>query len=128
MKTEKTIKICGKQVRIRYCTATETGYETITGKSSSIFLPGEENGKKVPSKAGLEDYISLALAGIIAAYAAKDEDPPVESKDIMYEASSAEINELVKTIVTLRREWYTPPVTSEEEKDNEEKEDSEKNS
>ena len=39
MATEKNIQICGKQVTMRYCAATETGYEKIAGKSSAIFVP-----------------------------------------------------------------------------------------
>ena len=39
MATEKNIQICGKQVTMRYCAATETGYEKISGKSSAIFVP-----------------------------------------------------------------------------------------
>ena len=49
MKVEKTINICGMDVRMRYCAAAETGYETLSGKSAAVFAPIEvkdENGEE----------------------------------------------------------------------------------
>ena len=39
MKAEKTITICGKEVRMRYCLASETGFEKLADKEVSVFLP-----------------------------------------------------------------------------------------
>ena len=84
MNKMETITLCGKKVKIMYCAATETGYETIAGKSSQVFLSTvlerDENGnvtKSEPPAATLDDYIKLALAGIIAAYASEDKEPPI---------------------------------------------------
>ena len=114
----ETITLCGKKVKIMYCAATETGYEIVAGKSSQVFLPTiierDENGKVTkaePPAATLDDYIKLALAGIIAAYESEDENkkPPVTSKDILYHATSEEVTNLVGTIGKLRKEWYNVP-------------------
>lgn len=112
----ETITLCGKKVKIMYCAATETGYETIAEKSSQVFLPTvlerDENGKVTkaePPAATLDDYIKLALAGIVAAYDSEDKKPPVTSKDILYKASSEEITNLVGTIGKLRAAWYNVP-------------------
>ena len=114
-KIEK-INLCGKKVKIMYCAATETGYETVAGKSSQVFmstvLERDENGnvtKSEPPAAVLDDYIKLALAGIIAAYASEDKESPVTGKDILYKATSEEITNLVSTIVRLRVAWYNVP-------------------
>ncbi len=114
-KIEK-INLCGKKVKIMYCAATETGYETVAGKSSQVFLSTvlerDENGnvtKSEPPAAVLDDYIKLALAGIIAAYASEDKESPVTGKDILYKATSEEITNLVSTIVRLRVAWYNVP-------------------
>lgn len=114
MTTEKTIQICGKQVTMRYCAATETGYEKIAGKSSAIFVPEiekDEEGKikEVKNNATTEDYIILAVAAIIAAYQRKKEDAPITADDIIYEANPEEVTELLKTICELRNEWYNIP-------------------
>lgn len=112
----ETITLCGKDVNIMYCAATETGYEIVAGKSSQVFLPTvlerDENGKITkaePPSATLDDYIKLALAGIIAAYASEDKEPPVTDKDILYKATSEEITNLVGTIGKLRVAWYNVP-------------------
>ena len=112
----ETITLCGKKVKIMYCAATETGYETIAEKSSQVFLPTvlerDENGKVTkaePPAATLDDYIKLALAGIVAAYDSEDKKPPVTSKDILYKATSEEITNLVGTIGKLRAAWYNVP-------------------
>jgi hypothetical protein len=125
-KIEK-INLCGKKVKIMYCAATETGYETVAGKSSQVFLPTvlerDENGnvtKSEPPAATLDDYIKLALAGIIAAYASEDKEPPVTDKDILYKATSEEITNLVGTIGKLRVAWYNVPDVVKPDKQQEE--------
>ena len=112
----ETITLCGKKVKIMYCAATETGYEIVAEKSSQVFLPTilerDENGKVTkaePPAATLDDYIKLALAGIIAAYESEDKKPPVTSKDILYHATSEEVTNLVATIGKLRAAWYNVP-------------------
>lgn len=133
MTTEKTIQICGKQVTMRYCAATETGYEKISGKSSAIFVPEIEkdedgNIKSVKQNAKTEDFIILAVAAIIAAYQRNHEDAPVSADDIIYEANPAEVTELLKTICELRNEWYNIPsvVNTDENMTDDEKEATEK--
>ena len=133
MTTEKSIQICGKTVLMRYCAATETGSEKITGKSSAIFVPEiekdeEGNIKEVKRNATTEDFIILAVAAIIAAYQRKHETAPVTADDIIYEASPAEVTELLKTICELRNEWYNIPavVNTDENMTDDEKEVAEK--
>lgn len=133
MATEKSIQICGKTVLMRYCAATETGYEKISGKSSAIFVPEiekDEEGKiiNIKPKAMTEDFIILAVAAIIAAYQQKGENAPITADDIIYEANPSEVEELIKTIVKLRNEWYKIPdvVKVEDNKTEEEKEAAEK--
>ena len=123
----ETITLCGKDVNIMYCAATETGYEIVAGKSSQVFLPTilerDENGKVTkaePPAATLDDYIKLALAGIIAAYASEDKEPPVTDKDILYKATSEEITNLVGTIGKLRVAWYNVPDVINTDKQQEE--------
>lgn len=133
MTTEKTIQICGKEVAMRYCAATETGYEKISGKSSAIFVPEIEkdedgNIKSVKQNAKTEDFIILAVAAIIAAYQRKKEDAPITADDIIYEANPEEVTELLNTICELRNEWYNIPavVNTDENMTDDEKEATEK--
>lgn len=116
MLKEKTITICGKEVRMCYCAATEIGYEGLSNKSISVFTPTpidwDAEGKPVkfdPPAATTEDYIMLALSAIIAAYAKDNEQAPITDADIMYDATPQEVSELLKTVAILRMEWYKVP-------------------
>ena len=116
MIAEKTIQVSGKDVTLRYCAATETGFEQMSGRSSSIFLPvvvernPDGKPKKVtPPSAVMEDYLMLACAAIIAAYARKGEDSPVSVDEILYDAPPSEVKELMTTVIELREKWYAIP-------------------
>ena len=133
--TEKTITICGKQVKMRYCAATEIGYEKLSDKSSAIFVPEvikDENGTitDVKQNATLSDFVQLAIAGIIAAYDSENDDAPVTAKQILNEAAGNEVSKMVTTIVELRNDWYSVPnvaVTNDDVEDDEEQEEKRKN-
>ena len=114
MNIEKTIHICGKDVLMRYCTATETGYESISGKSSVIFIPkavkdNSGNIISVEPQTNIADCITLAVAGIIAAYSRLHQDAPITSDDILYDATPDEVQNLITVILEMRNEWYQVP-------------------
>ena len=115
MIAEKAITICGKEVRMRYCAAAETGYEILSGKKMDVFSPTfdkDEEGNDIvvePAKATTQDYMYLALAAIVAAYERVKEQPPISDADILYDASPIEVAELLTTVVELRVEWYKVP-------------------
>lgn len=120
---EKTIQLCGKEVTMRYCAATETGYEQLSDKSSEVFIPKsekDEDGNIVYTKpdATMQDYIQLALSAVIASYTCKHQQPPVTTEEIMYEATPDDIQKLVTTVGELRNEWYTTPSVIEKETPN----------
>lgn len=116
MNNEKKITICGKEVGMRYCAASETGYEDLSDKSSDIFLPIVEerdaDGKPIkvtPPKAKEKDYIYLAIASIIAYYEKNGGETPIKTKDILYDATPQDITNLIVTVIQLRNEWYKVP-------------------
>lgn len=119
--TEKTINLCGKDVPILYCAATETGFERLSGKPISVFVPTFGRDEKDPDKvvitepptATTEDYLQLGIAAIVAASEAararhrgKEAALPVSTEDILYKASKDEVTELVTVTIQLRNEWY----------------------
>jgi hypothetical protein len=121
---EKTVKMTvirdGEEkevdVRMRYCAAAEQGFETLSGKRMDVFspTPTEWDADGNPTKfdhpvATTQDYLTLAVAAIVAAYARTNEEPPVTSEDIIYDASPQTITELITTVVTLRIQWYKIP-------------------
>ena len=131
----KTITICGKDVEMLYCAATETGYESISGQSCEIFIPEINKDKKgkeqIRMRATTRDYIQLAVAAVIAAYTRKGEDAPVTADDILYNATSQEVTKLITTVIELRNAWYQVPSVIKPEdniqKDQKEEEGAQKN-
>ena len=116
MIAEKTITICGKDVKMRYCAATETGFESLSKQKIDVFTstPTEWDTDGTPTKfdppvATTQDYLTLAVAAIVAAYARNNEEPPVKSEDILYDASPQEVSNILTTVVLLRVEWYKFP-------------------
>ncbi len=112
---EYTVEICGKHVTLRYCAATEYGFERMTGKSVAIFLPtfgtdgkGNEIVTAMP-EAAAEDYISLAMSAVLAHYARANEDAPITIDDLLYDATPGEITNLITTVSKARNEWYRLP-------------------
>lgn len=106
---QKTITICGKEVQMIYCAATENFFEEISDKSVSIFIPSVEvvDGEEtVTLKAKTADWLRLAIAGIVAAYTRMKEEPPVSFDDVIYDATPAERNTMIDAIFGLRNEWY----------------------
>ena len=98
-----------------YCAATENGYESLSDKSIAVFFPvfgknekGEEVIIQAPT-AKTADFISLAIAGIVAAYAMDDAEPPIDGKYILYKATPQERTNLLTAIAELRNQWYTVP-------------------
>lgn len=118
MNPERTINICGQEVRMRYCAATETGFEALSGKKIEIFTPTvleyDEHGKPVkiePPKASSDDYIKLAMSAIVSAYARNNEEPPITADAIIYDANPQEVVLLLTTVIQMRAEWYQLPAT-----------------
>ena len=112
--TEKTITICGKDVTILYCAATETGYERLAQKGIDVFLPTfgpnpdkpEETIMTAPPTANTEDYLQLAIAAIVAASESKKQEVPISADDLLYQASKQEVTALITAVIELRTEWY----------------------
>ena len=123
---EKTITICGKQVRMRYCAAAETGYESLSGNKIDVFLPTpikwDDEGNPtdyIPQAAKENDYLTLGIAAIIAAYTREKQDPPITGDDILYDATSKDVAELITTVAMLRAEWYNVPSVIESDMEQE---------
>ena len=134
MTNEKTINICGKEVGMLYCAAAETGFEDLSDKSSEIFSPIVEerdaDGKPIKvakPKANEKDYMYLAIASIVAYYAKNGSEAPVKTEDILYDANSQDITNLIVTVIQLRKEWYKVPAVVKPEMEEKEGDKQEKN-
>ena len=118
---QKEITINGQQVIMIYCTATENGFEEISRKSINVFLPTfgtDEEGNTIIKEAApctIGDWVTLAMAAIVAAYTKDGMDVPVSSEYMLYESTPQERNDLITSIVELRNEWYGVPKVVEDQ-------------
>ena len=121
MTPQKEITINGQQVMMIYCTATENGFEEISRKSINVFLPTfgtDEEGNTIIKEAApctIGDWVTLAMAAIVAAYTKDGREVPVSSEYMLYESTPQERNDLTMAIVELRNEWYGVPKVVEEQ-------------
>lgn len=121
MTPQKEITINGQQVMMIYCTATENGFEEISRKSINVFLPTfgtDEEGNTIIKEAApctIGDWVTLAMAAIVAAYTKDGGEVPVSSEYMLYESTPQERNDLVTSIVELRNEWYGVPKVVEKQ-------------
>ena len=126
MNPERIIKITHKneegkaeqvEVKMLYCAASETGFQSLSGEVIDVFNPEvgkDEKGEiviKSAPKATDMHYIQLAIACIVAAYESEEKEPPITSEDIMYHATREEVVKLVQAVVEMRTEWLFVPST-----------------
>ena len=126
MNPERIIKITRKnadgiaeqvEVKMLYCAASETGFQSLSGEVIDVFNPEvgkDEKGEiviKSAPKATDMHYIQLAIACIVAAYESEGKEPPITSEDIMYHATREEVVKLVQAVVEMRTEWLFVPST-----------------
>ena len=97
MKT-KQITLCGQQVTIGYCFATEIAFLKYTGVSV------EDMDVKNP-----EHIIYLILSAIIAYYEAEKQELPIKDTDLMYKSNPTEMIQAVASVFELNHEWYAVP-------------------
>ena len=97
MKT-KEITICGKQVMLAYCFATELAFKNFTGLEIEEFDPSNR-----------DHIIYMILAAIAVYYQKCEEDAPIKDTDLMYESKPAEIIDAIKETIKLKNDWYEIP-------------------
>lgn len=110
-------------VKMRYCAATETGYQDMSDKTMDVFVPSfsvNDEGKPYitePPKAKDKDYIQLAIAAINSAYECDGVKSPVKSEDILYNSTRAQVVAMCRAVIEMHQEWLMLPSTIEKETD-----------
>lgn len=95
---QKEIKLCGKQVMLAYCFATEIAFKNFTGENIEKFDVNNP-----------EHIIYLILSAIASYYQKHETDAPVKDTDLMYESEPGELIEALNEVMKLRAEWYKLP-------------------
>ena len=123
--TKKEITICGKQVTLAYCYATEIGYKNLAGEDITDFAQEAVKAIQSEKSPDIEKVIYAIIASMMAFYEDADK-MPVKDADIMKDATPLEVGTALGTILGLRGEFYNIP-NGEPKDTDEEKAEAEKN-
>ena len=111
----KEITICGKQITLAYCYATEISYKILSDEDIIGFSQEIVENIQHEQMPDIKKTIFLILASMQSYYESKGEQCPITDKELMYECTPQEIGKALGTIIALRSEFYHVP--SEEPKD-----------
>ena len=112
----KEITICGKQVTLAYCYATEISYKILSDEDIIDF--GQEVIEKIQHEQmpDIRKTIFLILAAMNVYYESKGEKAPVSDKELMYECTPQEIGQALGVIIGLRSQFYHVPTDEPQDK------------
>jgi hypothetical protein len=97
MKT-KEITLCGKQVMVAYCFATEIAFKKFTGVNLDEF-----------DATNPEHIIYIILSAIATYYQKEGTDAPVKDENLMYDVQPRELIDALNEVLKLRADWYQLP-------------------
>ena len=131
MKT-KEITICGKQVTLAYCYATEIIYKDIAGEDLIDFVHHAVESIQAQKDPDAKRSLSAILSCAMAYDLSKEENgektqEQLTIKELMNDAKPAEFGLAMLAVLDLRRQFYHVAKADEEEVKAEEKEGEEKN-
>lgn len=116
----KEITLCGKQVKLAYCYATEISYNILSDEDITDFIT--EAVVAVQDKNRMPDIrksIFLVLASMQSYYESKDEQAPITDKQLMYDSTSEELGAAIGVVIGLRTNFYHIPKGEPEDKQKE---------
>lgn len=109
MKT-KEITICGKQVTLGYCFATEINYKILAEEDITDFIESAIKDIQNEHMPDVRKSIYVILAAISAYCDANGiKEYPITDDKIMFNAPPTEIATAIGTIIGLRSEFYRIP-------------------
>ena len=97
MKT-KEITLCGKQLMVAYCFATEIAFKKFTGANLDDF-----------DAANPEHIIYIILSAIATYYQKEGIYAPVTDENLMYDVQPRELIDALNEVLKLRADWYQIP-------------------
>lgn len=116
----KEITLCGKQVTLAYCFATEISYKILSDEDVTDFIAEAavaiQDKKRMPD---IRKSIFLVLASMQSYYESKDEQATVTDKQLMYDSTSEELGTALGVIIGLRANFYHIPKGEPEDKQKE---------
>lgn len=100
------ITICGKQVKVAYCYATEVAYEDFTKESIHTFMSQANDAIQAATMPETKKSLHLILSAVVAYYG---ENAPVTIEELKKAATPQEFGNALGTIIGLYNQFYTLP-------------------
>ena len=111
----KEITLCGKQVTLAYCYATEIAYKEMSDEDIFDYAKAAVEAIQSQRDPDIKRTIFAIIACMMAYYEDKDK-APVKDSEIMREATPVEIGTAMLTILSMRSEFYHVPTGEPEDK------------
>ncbi len=105
----KEITICGKQVTLAYCYATEIAYKDLSDENIADYIKEAVACIQQETDPDVKHTIYAILACMLAYYQSRGEEAPLTDTDIMNDAKPAELGTAIFTIIGLRMDFYHVP-------------------
>ena len=111
----KEITLCGKQVMLAYCYATEIAFKNMCNEDMFDYVQHAVESIKQERDPDAEKTIYAILACMMAYYEDADK-APVKDSEIMKDATPVEIGTAMLAILNMRSEFYHVPKDEPEDK------------
>ena len=112
---QKEITLCGKQVTLAYCYATEIAYKDMSDEDMLDYAKAAVEAIQAQRDPDIKKTIFAIIACMMAYYEDADK-APVKDSEIMREATPVEIGTAMLTILSMRSEFYHVPSGEPEDK------------
>ena len=106
---QKEITLCGRQVTLAYCYATEIAYKDRSDENIADYIKEAVACIQQERDPDVKHTIYAILACMLAYYQSRGEDAPLTDTDLMNDAKPAELGTAIFTIIGLRMDFYHVP-------------------
>jgi hypothetical protein len=113
---QKEITLLGKQVTLAYCFGTEISYKLLADQECTEFVREVLQGLAENKMPDSRKAIYLIMSAMTAYYESKNQENPIEDKELIFHATPDDIGLAVGTIAGLYIEFYKIPVGEPEDK------------
>ena len=106
---QKEITLCGRQVTLAYCYATEIAYKDLSEENIADYIKEAVACIQAETDPDVKHTIYAILACMLAYYQSRGEEAPLTDTDLMNDAKPAELGTAIFTIIGLRMDFYHVP-------------------
>ncbi len=106
---QKEITLCGRQVTLAYCYATEIAYKDLSDENIADYIKEAVACIQQETDPDVKHTIYAILACMLAYYQSRGEEAPLTDTDLMNDAKPAELGAAIFTIIGMRMDFYHVP-------------------